>query len=293
MARILRKQQGYFLIALTAVLAIVAFSFIAGYSSLLAKKEQKTILEAQKTYMEQSRNALEIAYDANASAIDSDISGGAYRNPDTFLALAGVARKWGAEARISNRLTSGALQYTVIALWVPSDSDTTNPPVFNPDTGEFVSCSGAGASCQDRPYIIVSGLHIQQKKQERAIRQLNELASVHQIYFKSKFMLDPDRNVGINYFRHPEGSCSDAVGAEQMPCIDTCGPVKDTSAAALLGLMPNLLVNPWGLPVEVSNKQDCSVAGSPDLPLTSPYRMSFRSSTPWGTSYSIFAIQPD
>lgn len=275
------RQKGYFLLALTAGLAVVAFGFVAAYSGLLAKKEQRALLDSQKEYMEQARSSFQQVYEANAAVIDSDASESAYRNPDVFMQLAGIKSKWGATTQVSNRLTSNGLKYTVIALWLPTETDSTNPPSFDPNTGKFTSCTVSGAECADRAYVVFSGLDVQKKLQEKAIKQLNELASIHQSYFKSRLLQDPDKDLSVNYFRAPDGNCSNQYN---MPCIDTFTAEKDTSVGTLLGIPDNLMLNPWGMPVEVSNKDPAS--------LSPPYSMAFRSATPWGTYYTISALQP-
>lgn len=289
MAITAKRQQGFYLIALTAALAVIAFGFVTAYSSMLAKKEQKSLLDTQKTYMEQARTALESAYEQHIAEIESSSSNTSeYRTGEKLLSLAGITPKWGVQVAISNPMITGDLRYSILAMWLPSDTDAENPASFNPNTGEFVSCTNAAANCAPRASMLMSGLNVQKRLEARAIKQLNDLASAHQAYFKSKFLMDPDKNISINYFRAPENICT---STSAMPCIDTCIAEKDTTAVALLGLSPQQLTNPWGVLIETSNKVDCGGTGAA-LPTSYPYRMSFRSTTPWGSSYTIFALQP-
>lgn len=277
----LHRQKGYFLLALTAGLAVIAFGFVAAYSGLLAKKEQRVLLDTQKAYLESARTALEATYDANAALIDGDATESGYRDANTLLELAGIKKRWDLQAGVSHRLSRDGLDYTTIVLWLPNDTDEANPATFNEETGAFTSCSKSGTPCAPRAYITVSGLDIQKKRQEKAIKQLNQLASLHQMYFKTRMLQDPDHDLSINYFRAPDGHCDNPYN---LPCLDDYTVVGDTSLVALLGLPADLLVNPWGLPIEASNLKDASQS--------TPFSMSFRSSTPWGTSYTISALQP-
>jgi len=275
-----RQQGGYFLIAITAALAVIAFGFIIAYSSLLAKKQQQTLFLAQQAYMADVNSALTATYAQNAGTIDS-ITDANNWNATSFLSLAGIQLKWGAQVAFAQGLVQDGINYSVIVVWLPTNTDTTNPPNFNETTGAFVSCTNTQASCSPRAYAIISGLTIQATLQANAIKQLDTLAGIHQAYFKAKLLQDPDKNIAINYFRAPDGNCANA---SNMPCIDTYTNESLTAIPGLLGISSDLLINPWGLPIEVSNNEGSS--------LSYPFSLSIKSETPWGSFINILAIQP-
>ncbi|MBC8738473.1 hypothetical protein F6X40_16990 [Paraburkholderia sp. UCT31] len=276
------RQQGYVLLAFVALLSVVTFSFVVGYSTVLAKKEVAALLTNQKAFIASAASQVEAAYVANLAEVDGTTTSGSFRNPSQFLSLAGITPKWGMQAAVSNVLSARGVAYTVVALWIPTSTDTQNPPSFDATTGTFNSCPNAAAPCAPRAYALVSGLTLQQQALQSALQQLNDLAAKEQEYFKAKALFDPDHDIGINYFRAPDGNCDDP---NQMPCIDQYTAVGSTAVPPLLGIPASTQMNPWGLPLETSNLQDSSSAAP-------PYSMAFRTSTPWGASYTVLALQP-
>jgi len=276
-----QKQGGYALLLLTASLAIIAFGFVLGYSNLLAKKESGALAAEQTTYLNNARTALENVYQQNLAVVDSDSEQAQYRNPDTWLQSAGIQPRWNVQVQVSSRLTASGVAYTVIALWIPDATATSDPSTFDPASGTFTPCSNSGAACPPRAYVVVSGLTLQLKAQQLAQAQLNDLSGKTQSFFDTKALQDPDHNQSVNYFRAPSGNCNNM---DEMPCLDTYTDVSATRLPQLMGVDPQQLVNPWGLPVQASNLQDARST-------TPPYSFAFQSQTPWGTTYQVQALQ--
>ena len=275
------KQSGYAILLLTATLAIVAFGFVLGYSTFLAKKEAGALLTEQSAYLQTARSSLEAVYQSNLAQVDSDAEQQQYRDADVWLEQAGVSRRWNLQAAVSNRLTASGVAYTVVALWIPDSHTASNPSSFDPVTGNFTVCTNSGAVCPPRAYVLVSGLQMQLTAQKLAEAQLNDISSKMGSYFDAKYLRDPDHNQNTNSFRAPSGNCDNA---DEMPCVDTYTTLSDTRIPGLLGIASSQLIHPWGIPVQVSNLQDARTNSS-------PYSVSFQSATPWGTNYQIQALQ--
>jgi type II secretory pathway pseudopilin PulG len=277
-----KKQGGYALMALTAALSVVAFGFVIGYSTLLAKKETGQLLEQQKQYMLAAQTALDSVYKANAASIDGDESQGQWRGATSFLDAAGIQPRWGMQTAVSDRLENGDVDYTVVALWLPGNNGAQNPPAFDTSSGVFTPCVKTDVPCT-RVYAVYSGLSVQRDLRKRAIGQLNALATKAQSFFKAKALQDPDHNILTNYFRAPSGC---GLSSDEMPCLDNYTPVAATNIPGLLGVDASSYTNPWGYPVLASN-------GSANASTASPFTMGFATQAPWSRqTFTTFAVQP-
>lgn len=304
------SQRGVALLAFTVVLAIVAFTVVLAYSVSSAKSQVNTLESNQKAYLNDVRAKLVAAYEANALTIDADSTWTSIPSTDngkTLLALAGITPRWGLEVAISPPVSREGVKYRTMAAWLPLDASTADDPVMQAD-GTFKPCPNNTVDCVGRRlYVVVpDGYAIQRRNAKKATAQLEQLAANAQAFFKAKTLLDPERNVSVNYFRPPFGGCSPT--AEQLPCIDSPQPIWGVSPAIvqqngaaqkmteLLGLANAPVLNPWGLPIEACNGNACGDA-SPSLvqwdPLTQgpPYTMLFQTRSPWGVTYRVYAVQ--
>ena len=277
-----KKQAGYLLMALTAALSVVAFGFLVAYSTLLSKKESAELATQQAQYVAAVGRAITTVYRANAGSIDGDESQGAWRNASAYLQAAGVSSRWGLQVAVSDRIENQDVDYTVIAVWLPTNADATNPASFDTSTGQFTPCVQAGVQC-NRVYAVVSGLTLERTLRQKAIEQLNNVAVAAQSFFKARYLEDPDHNVTTNYFRAPSGC---GVSGNEIPCLDAYTPVSATNVQGLLGLSGQSVTNPWGYQVLATN-----AAGQ--VSTTTPYTMGFSSQPPWSRiTYTTFAVQP-
>jgi hypothetical protein len=277
-----RRQQGFFLTALTAVLSVVAFVFILGYSAYYSKRSTLNLVQAQQEYLYEAKARLLEAYAANALQIDADLSYGAYRNGDTWLALAGISKKWDVSVGVSNRLTKEGVKFTSVTLWLPTEADSTNPPSYDANTGQFTNC--ASAPCAPRVFTTFDGFGIQLAAKNKSYALLNSAAVKAQSYFKARYLTDVVRDIQKNHFRAPRGSCG-SIAVDEMPCIDTFTPVRLTQVPNVLSLDSQSMTNAWGLDIEVTNLAGGSRTASP------PYTMAFQTRDPWGGTLTIFAVQ--
>jgi hypothetical protein len=302
------NQRGVALLAFAVVLSIVAFTIVLGYSVSSAKSELASLERNQRTYLEDVRAKLSAAYLANTLTIDSDASWSAVPNGDAMLDLAGVTRRWGLQAAMTAPISRQGVKYRVVAAWLPLESDVVDDPVLGPD-GTFTPCPGATPDCISRRstpnlYVVVSdGLTFQRDNAKKAVQQLEQLAANAQSFFRTKTLLDPERNASVNYFRPPFGGCNALT--EHLPCVDTFRPIAGLSnnsqpVTQLLGIPAQGVVNPWGLPVEMCNGSTaCSYSQGASTygvvwdreTQSPPYSMLFQTTNPWGSTYRIHAVQ--
>ena len=276
-----KKQGGYLLIALTAALSVVAFGFLVAYSTLLSKKETVLLADHQAKYLAKAGTAITAVYKSNANLIDADESQSQWRDPSVYLQLAGIKTQWGMQAAVSDRIETPDVDYTVIALWLPTPTDSINPPSFNTTTGAFVPCVRTDLVCS-RVYTVVSGLTIQQNLRKAALAQLDDVAASVQSYFKSQYLQDPDHNISTNYFRAPSGC---GASDTEIPCLDAYTDVASTNLQTLMGFGSNEMTNPWGYPVQAAN-------GSSYASTSFPYTMAFSSQAPWSrVVFTTYAVQ--
>lgn len=277
------SQKGFFLTALTAVLSVIAFIFILGYSSYYSKRQSLTLVQAQQEYILEAKSRLLEAYAANALQIDSDLTYAAYRTSDAWFSMGGISKKWNVSVGVSDRLTREGVKYTSVTLWLPTEADGTNPPVFDAATGNFQSCTTA--PCPARVFTTFNGLGIQLGARNKTYALLNTAAVKAQAFFKARYLSDVVRDISINHFRAPRGSCG-TVSADEIPCIDNFTALGMTTVPSLIGLDSQALTNAWGTDIEVTN-----LAGGSNTVLA-PYTMAFSTRDPWGGTLQIFAVQP-
>jgi len=277
------SQQGFFVTALVAVLSVVALVFIVGYSAYYAKRSSLTLAQTQKEYLIEAKARLLEAYAANALRVDSDLSYTAYRNGDAWLAMAGITSKWNVSVGVSNRLTRDGIKYTSVTLWLPTEADSTNPPIYDSATGTFQSCTAA--PCPDRVYTTFDGLGLHLTARNKTYEILNTAATKAQSFFKARYLADVVRDISMNHFKAPRGNCG-TVTTDEMPCISDFTALRNTSVPRLMGLDSQMLTDAWGSDIEVTN-----IAGGSNTSLA-PYTMAFRARDPWGNQLVIYAVQP-
>lgn len=282
-----RRQQGMIVFWAVIALAIVAFTIVLGYSTWMTKQEAELLPGRQRAYLEDLQRKLQDFYLKHAEEIDATSTGGPYRDPDNVMQLAGIQPKWGLQLAVSDRQYRAGVAYTVYAAWLPLGEEMDAGPVFSPASGSLTLCPGSASppGCERRLYVIVDGYPVQMDAYTRTIRTLEGVAARLQAYFKSKFLLDPDRRVNRNHFRPASATC-DRV-PDELPCVDVYTALTNPETApvvSLAGLSSDLLGNAWGGPVEVSNLQDASTS-------VPPFSMVVRTRAPWGDTYTVQAVQ--
>jgi type II secretory pathway pseudopilin PulG len=287
-----QRQQGFGLLVFVIATAIVALSIVLGYSGILARAQANQLVTNQEKYLAAAKSSVLAFYERNAYAIDER----SMSNTTTIaqiLAGANVPVRYDLQSALSNVLVSPeGLSYRVVALWLPSETDATNPPNISNfiSTGNFISCSNA-SSCAARQVQVFDSASIERDKAKRTNAQLMQIAMKAQSYFKARLLQDPERNVSVNYFRAPAGVCQ--VQPMDLECLNVYTPLATSGAGSAaipsttaknLGLSDAELVSAWGRPIEASNLIDSFTDDT-------PYAMSFRAATPAGTFYKIKAVE--
>jgi type II secretory pathway pseudopilin PulG len=287
-----QRQQGFGLLVFIIVTTVVALAIVLGYSGIMARAQSNQLVNNQQKYLAAARTSVQAFYERNAYTIDEQ----SMSNPTTIaqiLAGAGVPVRYDLQAALSRVLVSPeGLPYRAVALWLPSETDATNPPnVANfTNTGTFVSCSNA-STCAVRQVEVFDSLNIERANAKRAMAQLQQIALKAQSYFKARLLQDPERNVSVNYFRAPSGVCQ--AQPMDLECLDNYTPLTTSGAGSAavpsttaknLGLSDAELISPWGRPIEASNLVD-------SITDDTPYAMSFRIATPAGLFYKVKAVE--
>jgi hypothetical protein len=287
------RQQGFGLLVFVIITAIVSLSIVLGYSGILTRSQANQLARNQQRYLAEAKNAVLAFYEPHAFAIDQQSMSNT-TTIEEILAGANVPVRFGMQAALSKVLASPeGVPYRAVALWLPSETDETNPPDLATfiSTGRFVSCINSTADCATRQFQVFNSADLERELAKRTIARLERVAMKAQSYFKARMLQDPERNVSVNYFRTPEGSCE--VLPMDLQCLDNYTPLATIDASANLtasrtainiGLSADELVSGWGRPIEGSNLTD-SVTDD------TPYTMVFRAATPAGTFYTVKAVQ--
>lgn len=285
------RQQGFGLLAFVLATAVVAFSLVVGYSGTMVRQHYNSLQARNEAWLKEQEEAIRGLWREEAFRIDQASASNPYTVED-ILKASSVTLRWNAEARLSKVLTEGDFSYRVLVLYMPSESDSTNPPNLAQFelTGVFQPCANAAAECAPRQFVVISSYDLQKEMTREAQARLNKVAYRAQAQFKARMLLDPERNVGVNYFRKPSGSCLGSPA--DLDCLDTYTPLASqtpggwslTPTAKALQLTDEELVSPWGHPIEASNLQD-SESTAP------PFTMAFRVPKPSGGFLSAKAVQ--
>lgn len=288
-----RQQGGFGLLAFVIITAVFAFSFVVGYSGVLTRDQANQLETQQNRYLADARDSILAFYERHAFKLDQK----SLSNPasvEEVLKGANVRARFAMTATMSQvLLASDGTAYRAFALWMPTETDTTNGPNLTEfaQTGKFASCATEGGPCDRRVYMTFDTLSLERDLANQTAGQLQRIALKAQSYFRARNLQDPERNVSVNYFRTPSGAC--AVQPIDLECLDTYSPLATVDLAGKvtlsrtainLGLAAEDVISAWGLPIEASNLQD-SVTDD------SPYTMVFRAATPSGAYYTVKAVQ--
>lgn len=285
------QQQGFGLLVFVIVIAIVAFSLVLGYSSIMVRQQHNSLAASQKAYLAESVALVAKAWRFSAYAIDH--TGANATTAQDVLTLSGARMRYGVRAVLSRPLIdmTSNTSYRNFVMYLPTPDDEASPfdEASFVSTGEVAACTGAG--CDERLLATFSSLHVERELAAETSARLDRIAAKAQAYFRARMSQDPERNISVNYFRRPSGSC--VVGPLDLGCLDAYeslteaaagGGVAATRVAQILGLGSQELLNGWGLPMEASNLLESSTAEP-------PFTMAFRTRTPTGAVLKILAIQ--
>ncbi|KWU17834.1 hypothetical protein [Burkholderia cenocepacia] len=287
-----KRQQGFGLLVFVLIATTIALSLVLGYSGLLTRQEALARPAKIQAYLSDARSQILSFYARNLSQIDS-ASVGSVTATD-LLSGANVNVRYGMQAALSNPLAGDSgLSYRRMVLYLPTETDGTNPPdvagfVAN---GNFQSCIDSSKECATRYYMVFDSLTLEKAALTETKHRLEQVAYKAQAYFKARMLLDPEHNISIDYFRPAFGGCS--PGLNDLQCLDTYTPLAVmssgswsalTNVPSTIGLTNEELISAWGDPIQASNLTD-SETGSP------PFTMVFRAPSPFGGYFTVKAVQ--
>jgi len=287
-----RTQEGAVALVATFILGALFFGLFVSFSDRITSAALAKRDESVRAALAETRDAVLAGYRSRLGEIDGTAT------HMTFTGKAGVRELLmrdlppSIEADMSDRLTDPLTgrYYRRIALWHPDDGDAVSPPQFDRATGVLVRCGqpispGGSPNCARGYQVVIDTRHLHEQAEAQARRTLNDIATAAQVFFHARLHSDPSRNASLNHFRAPHG-CSRRQYYE-MPCVDEFTPIRDVpEAAEVLSLNATTqLINPWGLPYELSNLE----GSDSEVP---PYSMAFRTRTPWGQSIQVKAVEP-
>lgn len=298
----LRHQRGFGLLVFVAMVSLISFSIVLGYSGQLAKYESNRRPVKQKAYLNQVRDQLQAFYLANATLLDEPSAGNNY-TVEALVQAAGIHRRWDVRFAMSRVLDGDTgLKHRRVVAFFPTDTDVDNPPDLESfeATGHFVSCVNAGMPCAKRELVDFDSLWFHKDARIETQRRLERAALKAQAYFRARMLQDPEKNISVNWFRPPfadaSGTCpSTPAYLQDLPCLNTYTPLAyfDTgsatwkasnSVAQQLGLADDELVSAWGDPLELTNLQDSETTDP-------PFTMVFRFRNPFGGYITVRAVQ--
>jgi len=250
-----RPAGGLVLVALlSAVLAIVLL-LAAGWNAAAARRAEQAAAQRQQRAQQLARERLADWYRAHLAELDAP--GGL--PPDPAAALAGLP------AAAGFRLVLGELQ------------------VDGEVSGRALQLAGAGApGLAGQP--LVDGSALERAALVQARRQLRELATRLEVWFRARIALDPLHRRDRNYYRPADPACLALPG--ELPCLPDYTDISTLAFLPVaLGLDAASLHTPWGpcCPIEASNGVDASV--------DPPYSLALRIRTPWNTLLQARAVQ--
>lgn len=264
----MRAQRGFAVLAVAVVIVMIAAAVVVGWSTLTSVGQTHELERHQREYLADVKQQLTRWYERELAQIDALVGA-----PDPARAVreAGISPRWGLRIAISERVARGAIEHRVIAAWLPAEGDTS---VLDGVTGVF-------APSRNAQWVTVSGFDLQARALADTQARLARLARKLEAAYRMRYLSDPSRDVTVNRFR--AARCA-SPGTTELPCLDTYLPIDGTPLGQLNGIEPQLTMNAWGLPIEVSNLIDSSQS--------IPYSMALRTVTPWGAAVSMIAVAP-
>lgn len=263
----LKKQRGSAAGWFVVFLVAMAIAVTASEAELLANKRRNDRPYQQDAYLEQTASAVTAWYQRNIGTIDA--TGAADPSVADVLAGAGITPRYGLHIAVSQRLSSGNMNWHSIALWI--NDSTTDSTTFTASTGAFNPDPKARAA-------LVSGQRLQQEAWQRTSTAVNTVVSALNNYAQQRQAAN-----GGDMTRNPfrPADCSNVAPGE-MPCLDSYTPANGISTQ--LGLNNTQLVDAWNGAIQVSNGTDARTTGT-------PYTMVVKATTPWGAAVTGTAIQ--
>ncbi len=156
--------------------------------------------------------------------------------------------------------------HTVAIVWPGADGRFSKKSTFN-----FVT--GALHLEGDDRGTVMDGRALQERKAKQTLDTLRKVRDLYEDYFTIRFLSDPDRTVGRDYFYASAGDDGgDIVSGALVPSTQDLGESRASKVLVALLASKNssavgnarldaALTTPWGTPVEVANRPGTKFIG--------------------------------
>lgn len=200
--------------------------------------------------------------------------------------------------RLSRSVSGVDTFYRVVAIVAPGSNGRLDV-AGNCTTG--LSAAGELTLCGDDEGVLVDGFNIASDLLRQTLARMQVVATAYQVYFQTRALADPARDVSINYFASGGAPADRWDSGGPMPLSDCSapsplvvgtGPTAGTAPIAVLGLSPVDVTDFYG---QVLRYDNCSnQVRSPqnaDLALqTPPYTASIVTALPGGALLRVNAV---
>lgn len=160
-------------------------------------------------------------------------------------------------ARSSLRQSRNGVAFTRYAFWIPSQGSSDNV-VWSSASDDFVVTGTPQLE-------FFSSEAVQTELTANTLARLRNAAARFEAYAFDRLNRDPNRDVGVNYFRPISGSCS-GVPSSDIPCIDEPTPLTSVTLPSVLASGYSVY-DAWGRVFRVSNALPSIGADSPPFRL--------------------------
>jgi hypothetical protein len=271
------RQQSGFISLFTLIFGMV---LIALSNAMVISVKEQQLDTREAAYFAQVKDKAETCLETVLPMQNWFYTAAPGANYDALIiGLCGLPTAKSIQYQLSNVISKNNVSFRTLAYWIGpySKQDAT---IFNRISGVLtldpIAINGDTISSYQRDW----------RNLIHANEQMRQIAHVHQLRFNTLYNTSGD--AGFNFFR---ASACAAVSAGEVPCSDTAmggtGGWKDintiNNAVVFSDMTP--YSNVWGLPITYCNTSECGAS------LTSPFTILFSTSTPWGSSISISAMQ--
>lgn len=255
------------------ILALIIVLIYANIGREISHEVKLGYNETRIQYLEESRTILRAWYERNKNTIEADPDA---LNVTTVLSDSGVKLKYGAQLLSTPRITSGALNFHVLALWIPEAGVTG----VGFDAHGYFNQGVKNGLPATLHYTIVNGRDIQSDAVRSSLDQIDKLSNRMIGWFRmQQYLAQLEFRNSDNFFRI--SSCGN-VSITHLPCINTFTNMMDSSSAIVtlrdrIGLAVGDARDGWGNGIRFTN-----LDGIP----SGDFSISLKVVTPWGYEFT-------
>ncbi len=268
------SQRGFVVLLLVTVigLAMVAFSAL-----FIAVSTHEDRAHRDLAWVQNTANRIRQWYSFHPLVLDASaatsLPGVGPLGP-RVMAAAGIQPYARAQVEVSGLKStpSGALRYRAITVWIP------RPTVH----------SGVGFSVANaQAYAAVSGLPIEQERETRSWKRLEDLTTRLEQWSASAESVNGTHNTLLDYLEPP--GCGTGNGAVSgLACAAGWTDASAMGFGTAIGF-GGPWTDAWGGAIQVCNTPSSVCSASDQAP---PFSIRLKTTTPWGGVLTLSAIQP-